>query len=347
MTKEPATFSGKGAARYAMLGALILAALLGGYAWRGQTPPAQPAGPPAPMTIAANTRYTGTGLVFIAQVKGYFANEGLNVTLQPYTTGKDALDAVLEGRAELATVADIPIMFAVMKEHPVSIVATISTVEKDPGVIGRKDKGILTPANLNGQRIGVTLGTSGHFMLDALLLRHKLSTDDVTLHGLQPQELAEALLQGDVDAVATWEPYLGALRTQLGANGIIFYSEGIYELPFNIAGTRDYVVSHPEMIKKLVRALVRAERLCRDAPDAAHQILASAMNVSLEDLQEVWPTYRFNVTLDQSLLLTLEDETRWAIKNQLTGRTNIPNYLDHVYLDALEAVMPTAVTVIH
>src|SRR5262245_9498055 len=74
MTEEPATFLIKNATRYAMIGALILAALLGGYAWKGQTLPAQPAGPPAPMTIAANTRYTGTGLVFIAQGKGYFAN---------------------------------------------------------------------------------------------------------------------------------------------------------------------------------------------------------------------------------------------------------------------------------
>ena len=347
MTEEPATFSIKDAARYAMIGAFILAVLLGGYVWKGQTLPAQPAGPPAPMTIAVNSRYAGTGLVFIAHVKGYFANAGLHVTLQPYTTGKDALDAALEGRAELATVADIPIMFAVMKGRPVSIVATISTVEKDPGVIGRKDKGILTPANLDGKRIGVTLGTSGHFMLDALLLRHKLSTDDVTLHDLQPQELAEALLQGDVDAVATWEPYLGALRSQLGANGIIFDGVEIYELPFNIAGTRDYVASHPEMIKKLVRALVRAEQLCRDEPDAARQIIASAMNVSLENLQELWLSYRFNVTLDQSLLLILEDETRWAIKNELTDRTTIPNYLDHFYLEALEAVRPEAVTVIH
>jgi len=121
----------------------------------------------------------------------------------------------------------------------------------------------------------------------------------------------------------------------------------IYELPFNIAATRDYVASHPEMIKKLVRALVRAEQLCREEPDAARQIIASAMNVSLENLQELWRSYRFNVTLDQSLLLILEDETRWAIKNELTDRTNIPNYLDHFYLEALEAVMPAAVTVIH
>jgi ABC-type nitrate/sulfonate/bicarbonate transport systems, periplasmic components len=347
MTEKPATFSVKDARRYAMIGALILAALLGGYAWRGQTPPAQPAGLPEPMTIAANTHYAGTGLVFVAQVKGYFANEGLNVTLQPYTTGKDALDAALEGRAELATVADIPIMFAVLKGQPVSIVATIFTVEKDPGIIGRKDKGVLTLASLNGKRIGVTLGTSGHFVLDAFLIRQKLSTDDVTLRDLQPQELAEALLQGDVDAVATWEPYLGTLRTQLGANGMIFYSEGIYELPFTIAGTQDYVVSHPETIKKLMRALVRAEHFCKDEPDAAHKIIAGAINVNPEEMMELWPTFEFNVTLDQSLLITLEDETRWAIKNKLTDRTDMPNYLHHIYLDALDVVMPTAVTVIH
>jgi NitT/TauT family transport system substrate-binding protein len=347
MTEQLATSFVKAAVRYLMIGGLILAALLGGYAWRDRTPAVQLTGPPEPMTIAVNSHYTGTGLVFVAQVKGYFANEGLNVTLQPYTTGKSALDAALEGRANLATVADIPIMFAVAKGRPVSIIATISTVERDPGIIGRKDKGVLTLASLSGKRIGVTLGTSGHFVLDAFLIRQRLSTDDVTLHDLQPEDLAEALMKGNVDAAATWEPYLGALRAQLGANGTIFYSEGIYELPFNIAARQDYVVSHPETIKKLLRALVRAERFYKEEPGAARKIIAGAINVSLENLQEVWPTYRFNVALHQSLLLTLEDETRWAIKNKLTTRADIPNYLHHLYLDGLRAVKPESVTVVH
>jgi NitT/TauT family transport system substrate-binding protein len=107
------------------------------------------------------------------------------------------------------------------------------------------------------------------------------------------------------------------------------------------------VLSHPETIKKLLRALIRAEQFCKDEPDAARQIIASATNVSLESLQELWPAYRFNVALAQSLLLTLEDETRWAIKNQLTTSPNIPNYLRSLYLDGLAAVKPEAVTVIH
>lgn len=348
MAEKAARVFATAATRYGVIGALSLVALLAaGYAWIARTPLEQSVLPSKPVTIAINSRYVGTGLVFIAQAKGYFAKEGLDVTLQPYTTGKTALDVVLAGRADLATVADIPIMFAVTKGQPVSIIATIATVEKDPGIIGRKDKGVLTLADLNGKRIGVTLGTSGHFVLDTFLIRQKLSTDDVTLRDLQPQELADALLRGDVDAVATWEPYLGALRTQLGVNGMIFYSQGIYELPWNLAGTRHYVVNHPETLKKLLRALVRAEQFYKEDPNAARQIIANAINEKLENLLEVWPTYRFNVTLNQSLLLVLEDETRWAIKNSLIARSDMPNYLDHLYLDALKAVKPRSVTVIH
>ncbi|UUZ64709.1 hypothetical protein LP414_22215 [Polaromonas sp. P1(28)-13] len=71
------------------------------------------------------------------------------------------------------------------------------------------------------------------------------------------------------------------------------------------------------------------------------------MKLDVAELKALWPQYRFNVTLDQGLLLALEDESRWAIRNKLTDRTDMPNYLNHVYLDALKAVSPTAVTVIH
>jgi NitT/TauT family transport system substrate-binding protein len=69
--------------------------------------------------------------------------------------------------------------------------------------------------------------------------------------------------------------------------------------------------------------------------------------VNLENLQALWSTYRFKVTLNQSLLLTLEGATRWAIKNQLTASSDIPNYLNSLFLDGLKAVKPEAVTVIY
>ncbi|MGH2524338.1 MAG: ABC transporter substrate-binding protein, partial [Anaerolineales bacterium] len=131
MAEKPTKSSARNALIYT-IGALLVAALLGaGYAWLGRTGPGQPAGPIEPVTLATDTTYAGSALVFVAQAQGYFAGEGLGVTIQPYTAGKFALAAVLEGQANLATVADIPIMFAATNGRPVAIVATISMAELD------------------------------------------------------------------------------------------------------------------------------------------------------------------------------------------------------------------------
>ncbi len=332
---------------YATAGALVVAALLAGaYVWIARTTPAQLGGALESVTIAQIV-YPGSCPVIVAQGKGYFASEGILATTQLYPSGKAALDAVFRGQAHLAQSGDIPLMFATMSGRPLSIVATIATAENDVGIVGRKDRGIATPASLKGKRIGVTLGTAGHFVLDAFLTRQKLSASEVKVRDLKPEELADALAKGDIDAASTWQPHLGALQTQLGGNGTIFLSTGIYDTAFNLAATRDYVAGHPETIKKVLRALIRAGRFCKDTPDAAREIVAEAFKIDAAGLKKLWPDYRFNVTLDQSLLLALEDESRWAIRNRLTDKTDMPNYLNYIHLDALKAVAPAAVTVIH
>lgn len=347
MTENPGTSFSKKPLLYAMAGVLMLAALLAaGYAWTGRTPAVQAGAPLEPVTIA-NIVYPGTCPVIVAQAKGYFTREGLLVTIQPYTTGKATLDAVFQGQANLGTTGDLPVMFAAMNRQPISIVATIATAENDLGIVGRKDKGIVTPASLKGKRIGVTLVSGGHFVLDAFLTRQKLLISDVKIRNLKPDELADALAKGEVDAVSTWQPHLGTLQTQLGGNGTTFLSGGIYDVALNLAGSRDYVANHPETIKKVLRALISAGQFCKEKPDAARELLAESIKMSAADLKALWPQYRFNVTLDQSLLLALEDESRWAIRNKLTDRTDMPNYLTHVSLDALKAVSPAAVTLIH
>lgn len=332
---------------YALASALTAAALLvGAYAWTSRTPPVQPGGPLEAVTIA-NIVYPGACPLIVAQAKGYFTNEGVLATIQTYPSGKAALDAVFRGQADLGTTGDIPSMFAVMSGQPLSVVATIARAENDLGIIGRKDKGVVAPASFKGKRVGVTLGTGGHFVLDAFLAQQKLSASDLKLRDLKPDQLADALAKGEVDAVSTWQPHLSTMQAQLGGNGTIFLSQGLYDVAFNIAGTRDYVASHPETVKKILRALLHAGRFCKDHPDEASEILAEAFKTNAASLKDLWSVYRFDIALDQSLLLALEDESRWAIKNKLTDRNDMPNYLNHIHLDALKAVAPAAVTVIH
>jgi len=325
--------------------AVLLAAAV---VWGGRAPSPASSAPRVDVTIATNTLYAGSCPVFVAQERGYFAAEGVHATVQQHTSGRAALDATLEGRASLSVSADIPIMFAVMREQPVSVIATLFATEADYEVVGRRDRGVSTPASLRGKRIGVTLGTSGHFVLDAFLNRQKLSPRDVTAVDLKPEDIAPALQRGDIDAAATWEPHVGTMKKALGANAVAFAATGIYEATSSLSSTRDYVAGHQDTVQKVLRALVQGGRFCQETPDGARAITARFMGVDAAELKDPWGAYRFGVVLDQSLLLALEDEARWAIKNGMAGgRKEMPNYLNHFHLDGLLAVTPHAVTVIH
>jgi NitT/TauT family transport system substrate-binding protein len=63
-------------------------------------------------------------------------------------------------------------------------------------------------------------------------------------------------------------------------------------------------------------------------------------------LDDISATYRFKISLEQSFLKTLVNQSKWAIKNGLTDKTKVPNFLEFVYLDALVSVKPDGVTII-
>ena len=83
-------------------------------------------GPREKITVAYTTSFSAI-LVPLAFAKGFFAEEGLDAQPQPYAFGKVALDSVLNGKADLATVADTPIMFAVLDNQKIAILAAIQT----------------------------------------------------------------------------------------------------------------------------------------------------------------------------------------------------------------------------
>lgn len=323
---------------------VILSIVTAAWIYSSLTTPRQPAGPPEELTIAVNSTYIGSALVLIAAANGYFNAEGLDVTIQPHATGRAALDAALAAQADLATVAETPFMFAVMKGQPVSIVATISVAARDHGVIARKDRGIATPADLKGKRVGVTLGTSGHFVLDVMLSNNKIR--QVLIADLKPEEIVDGLLSGKLDAAATWSPHLDELQKALGENGLVFYGGGGFRVTFNVAARQDFIRQHPEAMKKLMRALLRAETFAAERPEDARTVSARAAKTDRAEVSAAWRDYQLQVKLDQGLLNLLEDQSRWAIKNGYVDKSEVPNYLSFIYPDALTAVKPAALTII-
>jgi len=307
--------------------------------------PARIAGPPEKITIAYSTASNAV-LVYIAFAKGFFAEEGLAATPQPHAFGKLALNAVFEGKADLATVADTPIVFAVMNGKKITTLAVIQTSNKNEAIVARRDRGIEKPPDIKGKKIGVPFGTNAQFFADAFLLANGMERKQVTLIDMKPDEMATALDSGKVDAVSIFNPTVKQLEKGLGKRGIVFFGEAIYTEAFCLAAEQEYAKKNPEAIKKVLRALIKAETFVKEHDEEARRLVAEFINTDKAVLDEIWPIFTTRVSLNQALLVDFEAQTRWALKNKLTEGTSMPNYLDYIYFDGLQAVKPEAVRMV-
>ena len=289
------------------------------------------------VTVAYTTQPQST-LIHIAVNKGYFSNQGLDVQPLIHSFGKAALQSILDGKADFATVAETPVMFSVLKGDKIFVIANIESSNVNNAVLARPDAGIVKAADLKGKRIGFTPGTTSDFFLDSFLTAQGLTRKEITPVPLTPNEMQEALQTGKVEAVSSWNYTLTQIKHQLGAQAVIFYDRQIYTETFNIAAMQDFVQRNPQAITRFLRALIQAEDFVAKNPQEAQDIMAAAIKVDKELVREVWDAFNYQVRLEQNLLITLEDETRWAMKNKLTDKTVMPNYKDYIHVESLMAV---------
>ncbi len=325
---------------------LIVMAMIGAGIWSVRKSVRKPVMPLEKATIATTLRSFSGYPVYAALEKGYFKNQGLDIDLQFHPHGKATLNAIVEGKADFGTSSETPFMHAVLNGAKIYAIATTVTAEKHLAIVARKDRGILKADDLKGKTIGVTIGTNGEYFLDTVLLLHSISRNDIKVVHLEPEQMADVLMSGEADAIATWNPQMHKARKTLGDRGSIFYAGGLYSPLFVISARQDFVHNNPEIIEKFVRSLIESCEFIQDNPDESRRIAARHIGTDPSLLDELTATYHFKISLDQSFLMTLEDQSEWAIKNNLTDCTTVPNYLNFIYTDALKDAEPENMTII-
>jgi ABC-type nitrate/sulfonate/bicarbonate transport system substrate-binding protein len=319
--------------------AAALAYAIARWPWGG-------AGPPIPVRLAVSST-PHAALLHIAAARGYFLDEGLDVTVVPVSHGKAALDLLAEGKVDLAAAAEVPFVIAVLRGEPFGIAASMLGVSTDMAIVARRDRGIAAPPDLAGKKVGVTLGTSGEYFLWAFLIRHKLAPDAVTLVDVPPGRMAQALSNGTIDAASTWQPIRLDAESALGREGASFTAPAAYTVTHVVVGRNDYLKQRTDAARALVRALLHAERFNRTQPQEALALVAERLKLDPTVLRPIWSELAFRVNLLQSHLVTLEDQARWAMARGHAQRQAIPNFLSHLFLDALLLEQPDRVTVVH
>ena len=255
------------------------------------------------VTLAAS-KNLWTSLALVAKAKGHFAEEGLDVTVVYQDGGRYCMDALLAGSAEFATVVEVNIAYiGFAGNHNVSVVG--SMVESTScGIVARKSAGIHAPADLKGKSLAFSPGTGSELFATRFLTANGISREDVQLRKLQPRAIQGAMVAKEVDAAATWDPFIENSRRALGDDAIAFFDPKAYVGYMQVAVRRDWAAQNPETIEAFLRAMNRASEFIQAEPGASQVLLAQETAMNLDLVQAIWDYFDFSLSMDSAKLTT-------------------------------------------
>ncbi len=116
-------------------------------------------------------------------------------------------EALNAGAVDAGIIGDAPLLFALANGAPVKAIAVDKSNPAGTAVLVSPGSTLKSGADLKGKRIATGKGSIGHFVALKALEQAGISPKEVQWVFLGPVDAKVALLNGSVDAWATWEPY--------------------------------------------------------------------------------------------------------------------------------------------
>jgi NitT/TauT family transport system substrate-binding protein len=207
--------------------------------------------------------------VFLAQEKGFFAEEGLNVEVRQGGPGV-GIELVDSGEFDfiVSTLDDVPLGTA----QGMNIRAVAVLAHKSPAaIVASSDSGIETPADLAGKRVAVTAGDLTAVLFPRFLEAAGVDPDSVTAVNIDPDIRVAALLSGRVDAIEAFmtDDWLTVLAEDPDAKAFQYSEFGINHITTGVITRTELIEEEPEVVQGFVTALLKAYAYAAQHPDEA------------------------------------------------------------------------------
>ncbi len=215
----------------------------------------------------------------VAEQRGYFKAEGLDLTIVDFSGGARALQAVVGGSADVVSGA---FEHTVNMQHKGQRMRAFVLQGRAPqivlGVNPKTMAGYQTVADLKGKKIGVTApGSSTNVMVNFILAKAGLKPSDVSIIGVGAAQGAVAAMRaGQIDAISNLDPVITLLQRSgdlkiVSDTRIVAEAEKVFGGPMPagcLYAPQSFIDKNPATTQALANAMVRANKWIQAAGPA-------------------------------------------------------------------------------
>jgi len=252
--------------------------------------------------------YADVPQISVAVDKNMWKDQGLEVKVVPFNSGRESFEALIGGQLDFAIVAEFPAVIGAMRAQKFGILASLSR-DRANRIVGTDKAGMQSVKDLAGRKIGTTVGTNIHFMLDQALKGAGVTAEIVNV---APPDIVPALVRGDVEAATMFPNFYASAKRALGDRyRDIPVKE--YATTFVLLGSPEVMEKRPEVVKQFLAAMLKGEAMVLTNPGESQEAVARVVGkaLPLDVIKAGWPEYEFRIQLDRGLLDLLVKEGEW------------------------------------
>jgi NitT/TauT family transport system substrate-binding protein len=298
--------------------ARALAAAMGMSILLAPTPaPAQQ--PPLKMTLFGQPSVNNDA-IWMAFEKGFYQQEGLDVTYRLFPSGTTAFQAFQTGQGDIVMTGDLPSVqyfFRVKGDY-----RTIAAIERDAKgyvVVARKE--ITKPQDLAGKTIATRVGSTGSWFISEYLTKNGVDPAKVTVKNLDTQVLPAALCGGEIAAFFIWQP-VGSRTLEICPDKSHYLSDASgYIQGYLVAGARpEWLASAQgkDTATRWLRATIKGRDVAEKDFAAVAAYAKAKLDLSEKATREQWDTNTRPLALDKVYYDDFCSLSRWAQKEKAT-----------------------------
>ncbi|GAB3677513.1 ABC transporter substrate-binding protein [Actinocorallia lasiicapitis] len=217
----------------------------------------------------------------IAQEKGLFGKNGVDVELKYFDSYTDSLQALASGAIDANSQTLNDTLASVSGGAKQTIVLVNDNSTGNDQIIARP--GIATLADLKGKTVAAEPGTVDHYLLLLALKKAGLTQADVTFKPLPTDAAAAAFASGKVDAVGAFAPFTTTALKLKGSKAIATSKDFPGAIPDHLVVDKELVADHPEQVQGLVQTWFETLKWIQANPAEAIAIMAKRADVSEAD----------------------------------------------------------------
>ena len=232
----------------------------------------------------AHSTWVGYGPLYIAQDKGFFKKNGVDVELIVMEDPKERFPTLMADKIQMiASTVDTALLY-LKKPNDFQYVVAIDDSNGGDGIVALK--GIASITDLKGKKVAVNEGSVSEFYLNVLLGKAGLKESDLDTVNMTAGDAGGAFVAKRVDAAVTWEPWLTKGKSTDFGHLLVDSSSTPGLITDVIIVKTSWANEHKKDVEGIVKAWNEAVAYYRSNPDEAIPIMAKGVGGWLKDPKE-------------------------------------------------------------